>query len=59
MYDRYNEGDLVKIIHGPFEGIEGTITNIDRVNGLCTVSLIFFGSETPTEVEFASIEKVN
>ena len=59
MYDRYNECDLVKIIHGPFEGIEGTITNIDRVNGLCTVSLIFFGSETPTEVEFASIEKVN
>ena len=37
MYDRYQVGDLVKIIHGPLEGTEGTILSIDKETGACRV----------------------
>lgn len=58
MYDRYNVGDLVKIIHGPLERTEGRILSIDRETGACRVETVFFGRPTPVDVEFAEIEKI-
>ena len=58
MYDRYNVGDLVKVIHGPLEGTEGRILSIDKETGACRVETVFFGRSTPVEVEFAEIEKI-
>ncbi|MBQ2069925.1 MAG: transcription termination/antitermination protein NusG [Bacilli bacterium] len=58
MYDRYQVGDLVKIIHGPLEGTEGTILSIDKETGACRVKTVFFGRETPVDVEFSEIEKI-
>lgn len=57
MYDRYNIGDSVKIIHGPLEGTYGEIASIDRTTGACTVNTVFFGRSTPVDVEFSEIEK--
>ena len=58
MYDRYNVGDMVKIIHGPLEGTEGTIISLDKGTGACRVETIFFGRSTPVDVEFAEIERL-
>ena len=58
MYDRYADGDLIKIIHGPFEGVEGHIININRDTGLVEVEAIFFGRPTKVEVDFSEIEKL-
>lgn len=58
MYDRYNVGDLIKIIHGHLEGTEGTIESINRETGAVEVKTIFFGRETMVEVDFSEIEKV-
>ena len=57
MYDRYHVGDLVKIIHGTFEGVEGTITAIDQEVGQVTIDSIFFGRHTSVEVDFSEIVK--
>ena len=57
MYDRYNVGDNVKIIHGHLEGTEGTIESINRETGAVEVKTIFFGRETMVEVDFSEIEK--
>lgn len=58
MYDRYNIGDLVRVIHGPLEGTEGRITSINKETGACSVETVFFGRTTPVDVDFSEIEKV-
>ena len=58
MYDRYVDGDLVKIIHGPFEGTEGHIISINKDTGVVEVEAIFFGRPTKVEVDFSEIEKI-
>ena len=58
MYDHYSEGDMVKIIHGPFEGTEGRIISINKENGVVVVETIFFGKSSNVEVEFSSIDKI-
>ena len=58
MYERYNVGDLVKVIKGPFEGTEGKILSIDKENGIVEISTIFFGNVTNTEVDFSEIERI-
>ena len=58
MYDRYNEGDLVKVIHGPLEGTEGNIVSINRETGIVEVETVFFGRTTKVEVDFSEIERI-
>ena len=58
MYDRYKEGDPVKVIHGPFEGTEGTILSINRETGAVVVETYFFGKSTNVEIDFSEIEKI-
>jgi transcriptional antiterminator NusG len=58
MYDRYNVGDLIKVIHGPLEGTEGTIQAIDKETGVVKVETVFFGRATSVEVDFGEIEKI-
>ena len=58
MYDRYNEGDYVKVIHGPLEGTEGTIVSINRETGAVEIETVFFGRSTKAEVDFSEIEKI-
>ncbi len=58
MYDRYKEGDPVKVIHGPFEGTEGRILSINRETGAVVVETYFFGKSTNVEIDFSEIEKI-
>ncbi len=58
MYDRYNVGDAVKVIHGPLEGTEGKIISIDKETGACRVETVFFGRSTPVDVDFSEIERI-
>lgn len=58
MYDRYSVGDQIKVIHGPLEGTEGVIKNIDRESGKVQVETVFFGRPTGVEVEFSEIDKI-
>ncbi len=58
MYDRYKEGDLVKVIHGPLEGTEGHILSINKETGVVEVETVFFGRSTKMEVDFSEIERI-
>lgn len=55
MYESYHVGDLVKIIHGTFDGVEGKIISIDKDNGNVKVETMFFGRIIPVDVEFSEI----
>ena len=58
MYDRYKEGDQIKVIHGALEGTEGIILSINRETGVVEVETIFFGRSTKVEVDFSEIDKI-
>lgn len=58
MYEAYHVGDLVKIIHGTFDGVEGKISSIDKEAGNVVVQTMFFGRSTPVEVEFSEIVRI-
>ena len=57
MYDRYKEGDYVKVIKGTLEGTEGVIVSINRDTGAVEIETVFFGRTTKLEVDFSEIEK--
>ncbi|QHX35586.1 transcription termination/antitermination protein NusG [Spiroplasma sp. TIUS-1] len=48
--------DIVLIKNGPFEGMEGQVTEMDLDKGVAIVEIEMFGRVTPSEVEFASLE---
>ena len=53
------EATLVKVISGPFSGMEGKVDSVDKDNNKLIVLLDLFGQETSVEVEFSQIEKIN
>ncbi len=59
MYENYHVGDLVKIINGTFNGVEGTIISIDKEAGTVKVDTIFFGRHTPVDVDFSEIVHIS
>jgi transcriptional antiterminator NusG len=58
MYDRYNEGDYVKVIRGALEGTEGVILSINKETGAVEIETVFFGKSTKVEVDFSEIERI-
>src|SRR5699024_10002669 len=52
-------GEVVKIIDGPFNNQIGSIDQIDEEHFKLTVLVELFGRETPVEVEYDQIEKID
>ena len=50
-------GEFIKVISGPFSGMQGKIETIDMTAQSLTVLLDLFGQETAVEVELSQIEK--
>ncbi len=48
-------GTKVTIVDGPFNGMSGTIDNVDVENSRLTVLIDLFGQETPVEVEMFQV----
>jgi transcriptional antiterminator NusG len=55
---RWEHGQRVRVIHGPFATFEGTITRIDR-NSRLEVLLTIFGRATPISADDSSIEPMS
>ena len=51
------EGDLVKIVDGPFKGFEGKVSEIDKERGKIKVLVNMFGRDTPVELDSLQIKK--
>ncbi|MGX7051308.1 transcription termination/antitermination protein NusG [Leuconostoc palmae] len=51
-------GQMVKIIAGPFSGMEGAVTAVDVEKQTLEATVEVFGRETPTELDFADIDTV-
>ncbi len=56
---KFDVGDVVHITNGPFEGFEGSVTEVDGERGLLKVLVSIFGRSTSLELESWQVERVN
>ena len=54
----FKVGDTVKILLGPFANLEGTVESMDNDNQVASILCILFGRETPTEIAYHDLQKV-
>ena len=54
----YTVGDMVTIIDGAFEGIIGTVRELDVDKNAVSVEISLFGRATPVDLELDQVEKV-
>ncbi len=55
----YDINDTVQVINGPLEGFVGAVQEINQEKQKVKVLVSMFGRETPVELEFAQVQKVN
>ena len=52
----YREGDLVKVIAGPFKDFDGTVQEVNTDKLKLRVLVSIFGRKTPVEVDINQVE---
>ena len=50
--------DLVQIIDGPFNELEGKVSEVDEDTGKIRVLVSMFGRDTPVELDYLQVKKV-
>ena len=53
----FTVGDTVKILSGPFSGMEGKVESMNDQGQVATVLIILFGRETPTDINYVDLAK--
>ena len=54
----YELNEQVEIMNGAFEGFVGTVQEINKEKNKVKVLVSMFGRETPVELEFSQVKKV-
>ncbi|WP_108774519.1 transcription termination/antitermination protein NusG [Lactimicrobium massiliense] len=52
-------GDRVRILTGPFSGMEGKVSSMNDQTQVANVLTMLFGRETPTDINYTDLEKIN
>ena len=55
----YNIDDNVKILGGPLDDYTGVVKEIKKDKGKVIVLVSMFGRETPVELEFSQVQKLD
>ena len=55
----YNVNDNVQILGGPLNGYTGIVQEINKEKNKVRVLVSMFGRETPVELEFSQVQKIN
>jgi transcriptional antiterminator NusG len=55
----YAVGDMVAVIAGVWAGTAGVIKRIDEGRQTVTINVDMFGRETPVELNFTEVKKMN
>ena len=55
----YDVNDSVQVLNGPLEGFVGTVQEINKEKQKVKVLVSMFGRETPVELEFSQVQKID
>ena len=55
----FQVGDSVKILSGPFSGMEGKVDAMNDQTQVATVLIILFGRETPTDINYVDLSRAD
>ncbi|MBR1539865.1 MAG: transcription termination/antitermination protein NusG [Clostridia bacterium] len=55
----YDVNDNVQVLNGPLEGFVGVVQEINKEKQKVKVLVSMFGRETPVELEFSQVQKVD
>lgn len=53
----FEEGEMIKVVSGPFRGYSGPISEIHPEKGILKALISIFGRETPVKLDFNQVEK--
>lgn len=53
----FEEGEVIKVVSGPFRGYSGPIAEINVDRGTLKALISIFGRETPVKLDFDQVEK--
>jgi len=56
--NKYQLGEAVKVVEGPFKDIVGTVREINEAKGQVTVLLSMFGQDVPVQLDFLQVSKI-
>ncbi|AFM13518.1 transcription termination/antitermination protein NusG [Turneriella parva] len=54
----FTEGEIVKIIDGPFANFQGTVDDVNPEKGKVRVRVEIFGRATPVELDYLQVSKI-
>lgn len=54
----FTVGDTVRILNGPFSGMEGRVSYMNDQTQTASVLTMLFGRETPTDINYNDLQKV-
>ena len=54
----FGVGDTVRILTGPFSGMEGRVSSMNDQTQVASVLTMLFGRDTPTDINYNDLQKV-
>ena len=54
----YEEGELLRIKEGSFANFNGNVESFDLTSGMITMNVLIFGRNTPVEISYTQVERV-
>ena len=54
---QWSKGDLIRVVSGPFSGLEGKVDDVNAEKEKLRVLISIFGRETPVELDFTQVER--